>query len=179
MSEPVQGRLLILRMLITILVLPGTALVFVPAAILWLTVDPEIGLTIAEFGDTDFWFGLISSVAGIALALWTVRLFLSRGEGTPAPWDPPQKLVVAGPYRHVRNPMITSILLVLLGEALILQSSPIAGWLLMFFIVNGIYFPLSEEKGLEKRFGDDYRRYKQNVPRWLPRLSPWHDEGSA
>ena len=165
------------RMLATVLILPGTALVFVPGLILWFTADPETGLTVAGPGDVDFWIGLVAGLVGLALAIWTVRLFVSRGEGTPAPWDPPQKLVVAGPYRHVRNPMITSVLLMLFGEALIFQSSAIAGWLIVFFIINGVYFPLSEERGLEKRFGDDYRRYKQNVPRWLPRPTPWIDPG--
>ena len=166
------------RMLATVLILPGTALVFVPGLILWLTADPETGLSVAGLGEFDFWIGLVAGLVGLALALWTVRLFVTRGDGTPAPWDPPQKLVVSGPYRHVRNPMITSVLLMLFGEALIFQSSAIAGWLIVFFVVNGVYFPLSEEKGLEKRFGDNYRRYKQNVPRWLPRPTPWIDPGT-
>ena len=167
------------RMLATILILPGTALVFVPGLILWLTSDAETGLTVVGPGEVDFWIGLAAGLIGLGLAVWTVRLLVRQGEGTPAPWDPPQKLVVAGPYRHVRNPMITSVLLMLFGESLIFQSSPLAAWLIVFFVVNGVYFPLSEEKGLEQRFGDDYRRYKQNVPRWLPRLSPWNDLGTG
>lgn len=159
----------------TIIILPGTALVFVPGLIVWATMDPETGLAVAGLSDVDFWIGLAGGLAGLGLALWTVRLFAVQGEGTPAPWDPPQKLVVAGPYRHVRNPMITSVLLMLFGEALIFQSSPIAAWLIVFFVVNGVYFPLSEEKGLERRFGEDYRRYRENVPRWLPRIKPWTD----
>ncbi|MDH3737579.1 MAG: isoprenylcysteine carboxylmethyltransferase family protein [Alphaproteobacteria bacterium] len=165
-------------MLTTILILPGTALVFVPGVILWLTTDPETGLTIASRGDVDYWVGLVAAVSGLVLAVWTGRLFMILGQGTPAPWDPPQKLVVAGPYRHVRNPMITSVLLILVGESLFFQSSEIGMWMIIFFIVNGIYFPLSEEKGLEQRFGEDYRRYKQNVPRWLPRMTPWEPEAS-
>lgn len=161
------------RMLATVLILPGTALVFVPGAILWLTSDPETGLTIASRGDVDYWTGLVAVMLGLVLAVTTVRLFLTFGEGTPAPWDPPQKLVVAGPYRHVRNPMITAVLLILMGESLIFQSSAIGVWLLVFFIINGVYFPLSEEKALEQRFGDNYRIYKQNVPRWIPRMTPW------
>ncbi len=166
------------RMLATVLILPGTALVLVPGVIMWLSTDAETGLTVASPAEIDFWIGLVAGLLGLALALWTVRLFVTRGKGTPAPWDPPQKLVVAGPYRHVRNPMITSVLLMLVGEALIFQSTGIAAWLIVFFIINGVYFPLSEEKGLEKRFGDDYRRYKQNVPRWLPRPTPWTDPGA-
>ena len=107
------------------------------------------------------------------MALWTVRLFAGPGQGTPAPWDPPRRLVVDGPYRYVRNPMITSILSMLAAEALLLDTFAIAIWLVIFFVANGIYFPLSEEKGLERRFGDDYRQYKANVPRWIPRLTPW------
>lgn len=104
------------------------------------------------------------------------------GNGTPAPWDPPKKLVVRGPYRHVRNPMISGVVLLLLAESLWLQSWPIALWMMIFVIVNMIYFPLFEEKGLEERFGNDYRRYKAHVPRWVPRLRPWEpgkDERSS
>jgi protein-S-isoprenylcysteine O-methyltransferase Ste14 len=69
--------------------------------------------------------------------------------------------------------MITGVLLMLSAEALLLQSWPIAAWMMLFFIGNAIYFPLVEEKGLEKRFGNEYRDYKANVPRWIPRLRPW------
>lgn len=154
----------------TIVILPGTAIVFVPAAILWATGDD---LSLASTGGVVFWIGLVFAIGGIAMAVWTVRLFAGRGQGTPAPWDPPRKLVVHGPYRHVRNPMITSVLAMLAAEALLLDASAIAAWLVFFFIINSIYFPLSEEKGLERRFGDDYRLYKANVPRWIPRLTPW------
>ena len=166
------------RMLITVLILPGTALVFVPVLFLWATIDLEPGLKFAGLGNVEFWIGLAAWLIGLGLAVWTVRLFVIQGQGTPAPWDPPQKLVVAGPYRHVRNPMITAVLLMLVAESLFLQSSAIAAWLIIFFIINGVYFPLSEEKGLERRFGEDYLRYKRNVPRWLPRLSPWIDPGA-
>jgi protein-S-isoprenylcysteine O-methyltransferase Ste14 len=166
------------RLLVTVLVLPGTVLVVVPAILLWVSADPATGLTVAGPADFDFWLGLVGGLLGLGLAIWTARLFVTQGEGTPAPWDPPQKLVVVGPYRHVRNPMIASVLLMLFGEAMIFQSSLLAAWLIVFFAVNGVYFPLAEEKGLEQRFGDDYRRYKQNVPRWLPRLTPWIDPES-
>ncbi len=95
------------------------------------------------------------------------------GNGTPAPWDPPKKLVIRGPYCYVRNPMIISVMLMLLAEVLLFQSWPIAAWIVVFFIGNSIYFPLVEEKNLEKRFGDDYREYKAHVRRWIPRLRPW------
>ena len=103
----------------------------------------------------------------------TIRLFATRGEGTLAPWDPPRKLVVEGPYRHVRNPMISGVWFLLAGEALILGSVGIAIWLAAFAAANMVYMPLVEEPGLERRFGDDYRAYKRAVPAWIPRVTPW------
>jgi protein-S-isoprenylcysteine O-methyltransferase Ste14 len=111
--------------------------------------------------------------AGFALWLWTVRLFARVGEGTLAPWDPTLRLVVAGPYRHLRNPMITAVLAVLAGEAALFGSLPLAIWFAAFFAINWAFFWLHEEPGLERRFGADYLAYKHNVPRWLPRRTPW------
>ncbi len=56
---------------------------------------------------------------------------------------------------------------------------PLVAWLLVFVAANAIYIPLIEEPGLERRFGEDYRRYKANVPRWVPRLSPWQGPDDA
>ncbi len=95
------------------------------------------------------------------------------GEGTPAPWDPPRRLVVRGVYRRVRNPMISGVIFTLCGEALIFQSLPLAIWAALFVLANMVYIPNFEEPGLEKRVGEDYRVYKANVPRWIPRLTPW------
>jgi len=74
--------------------------------------------------------------------------------------------------------MITGALLLLLAEALFFHSWPIAAWMILFFIANSIYFPLVEEKGLEKRFGGAYLKYKARVPRWIPRLRPWEKSQS-
>jgi len=117
--------------------------------------------------------GLLATVAGLALFIVTVRLFILIGRGTIMPWDPTRKLVIAGPYRYVRNPMILGVLLVQAGEALAFASYGLALLALLFFVVNTVYFVFSEEPGLEKRFGAEYVEYKRNVPRWLPRLTPW------
>jgi protein-S-isoprenylcysteine O-methyltransferase Ste14 len=158
------------RMIRAILILPGTALFLVPMALLWTTGIPDP----ASVRGWQLWLALILLAPGLILAVWTSRLFLTLGEGTPAPWDPPRKLVVRGPYRHVRNPMISAVLVLLLAEALFFRSWPIAGWLAVFFAANAVYFPFSEEPGLEKRFGEAYRQYKKQVPRWIPRLRPWN-----
>lgn len=89
------------------------------------------------------------------------------------PRDPTKKLVVAGLYGFVRNPMILSILVVLLGEAVAFASDAILILAAAFFIINTLYFRFSEEPGLEKRFGEEYLEYKRNVPRWMPRVTPW------
>ncbi len=158
----------------TIIVLPGTVLVFVPVAILGVVEDAPFSPEFASPGQIGFWVALFAAGIGLGLSIWTVTLFMTCGEGTPAPWDPPKKLVVRGPYRHVRNPMITGVVLILFAEALLFQSWPIAVWMIVFLIGNAVYFPLIEEKGLEKRFGDDYREYKAHVPRWIPRLRAWN-----
>jgi protein-S-isoprenylcysteine O-methyltransferase Ste14 len=117
--------------------------------------------------------GVALIALGLALVTWTVTLFARIGRGTLAPWDPTARLVVAGPYRHVRNPMICGVLAVLLGEAALFSSLPLLVWFGVVFALNAIYFPLVEEPGLSQRFGADYERYRGNVPRWLPRFRPW------
>ena len=105
----------------------------------------------------------------------TISLFFKYGEGTLAPWTPTQKLVVRGIYRHVRNPMISGVCAVLLGEALVLGSVSVLYWFGFVLLLNMIYLPLVEEPGLAQRFGAEYLRYQQHVPRWIPRLRPWRD----
>lgn len=161
------------RLLRVVIILPGVVLVVVPAIIILATANTGAAMRYLGPADPGFWVGLIVGAIGLGFATWTVRLFISRGEGTPAPWDPPRKLVIRGPYRHVRNPMITSVYFMLFAETLILNAWTIAVWLLVFFLVNAIYIPRSEEPALEARFGDDYRRYKANVPRWFPNPFPW------
>lgn len=156
-----------------IIVLPGTVLVFVPALLLWRAAGTPAAMSPAGPAQARFWIGLVPATVGLVLAVWTTRLFVAVGRGTPAPWDPPRTLIVRGPYRHVRNPMITGVLLMLGAESLLLGSWPVAGWALFFLVITTIYLAVIEEPELERRFGEDYRRYGANVPRWIPRTSPW------
>ncbi|MDR0445035.1 MAG: hypothetical protein LBG98_01990 [Puniceicoccales bacterium] len=66
--------------------------------------------------------------------------------------------------------------MMLIAESLLLHSGYIFILFILFWAGNMIYFPFFEEKDLEKRFGEDYRRYKHNVPRWIPRWSAWKAE---
>ncbi len=154
----------VLRHLTAIGLLPGTAAIVVPALILG-TNGSHIG----------WWsvFGVPLAVAGLLLMARTITLFARVGRGTLAPWDPTSRLVIRGPYRHVRNPMISGVMAVLLGEAVFFGSWALAVWFACFALVNAVWMPLVEEPGLEQRFGDDYRAYREAVPRWIPRLRAW------
>jgi protein-S-isoprenylcysteine O-methyltransferase Ste14 len=117
--------------------------------------------------------GAVVLALGLALVVTTIRQFATEGRGTLAPWDPPQHFVVTGLYRHVRNPMITGVILVLCGEALLFRSNRVLEWTVTFAVINMVYIPLLEEPMLEARFGEEYREYKRNVRRWIPRLRAW------
>lgn len=117
--------------------------------------------------------GAIVILCGLCLFIYTVFLFKKVGKGTIAPWSPKKKLVINGPYRYCRNPMISGVLFILIGEAILLSSTSILIWSAIFFVVNTIYFLISEEPALLAQFGEDYKRYKSHVPRWLPRTKPF------
>lgn len=159
------------RHALAILALPFMVTVIVPA---WLSLAYSAPWTFPDsfVGSLALAAGLIALLVGLALFVACVIHF-HQEEGTLAPWDPPRGLVVKGAYRYVRNPMISGVILVLLGEALVLRSLPHLCWMLAFTLLNLVYIPLSEEPGLERRFGDAYQRYRANVPRFIPRLTPW------
>lgn len=120
--------------------------------------------------------GIVIGLSGLALMLISIVLMIRIARSTVMPWDPSKNLVIQGPYRYLRNPMILGVIILLFGEAVVLSSYGIAILAGVFFILNTAYFVFFEEPSLEERFGEAYRRYKANVPRWLPRLKPWHPE---
>jgi protein-S-isoprenylcysteine O-methyltransferase Ste14 len=155
-----------------ILVLPFTVLVLVP---LWLLDRPDAAITWPESfaGWLVALLGVVVLAGGVALAAFCIARFFTEGRGTLAPWDPPVELVVRGPYAYVRNPMISGVVLTLIGEAMVLRSVPHATWAATFAAANAVYLPLVEEPMLRARFGGSYERYCRNVPRLIPRLRPW------
>jgi len=164
----------LLRHLLSIAILPFTVLVLVPV---WIARANGIAPALAEAGAGRALQagGLALLALGLVLFVSSLRRFAGEGEGTLAPWDPPRKLVIRGPYRHVRNPMISGVVFVLFAEALLLLSWPHALWALAFLALNLVYIPLMEEPQLVRRFGAPYREYCRHVPRVLPRLRPWQD----
>lgn len=156
-----------------IIILPINVLVVIPGVLLFFFKSyPAMG-SAYPFSMVIYLIAVVLAVLSITLMLWTVLLFTKKGNGTPAPWDPPKKFIVLGPYRYVRNPMLIGVISFLLSEAIIFGSLPIFIMLVCFLIINMLYFPLVEEKDLEKRFGNTYLEYKKNVPRWIPRLRPY------
>lgn len=115
--------------------------------------------------------GCLFIAMGIALyfacAFWGFAL---RGKGTPAPIDPPKKLVEEGPYRIVRNPMYWSVALVMLGEGLVFHSLALVELAAALFAGANLFVLFYEEPHLKRVFGVQYEEYCRRVPRWLPRF---------
>jgi len=163
------------RHLASIAALPFAVTVVVP---LWVARRNNISVTLGSTG-----LEIVAQNAGVVLMAFglflfasSLRRFATEGEGTLAPWDPPRRLVLRGPYRYVRNPMISGVLFILFGEALLLLSRPHLAWALIFLAANAVWIPLFEESDLRRRFGDSYVEYCRHVPRLFPRLRPWEPE---
>ena len=111
------------------------------------------------------------TLAAFALIAWCNGLFLARGEGTAHPFAAKTKrLVIAGPYRYVRNPMMWGVGSLLVGLALWTGISGLWVALGIFLTFILLFVPLYEERDMERRFGEEYREYCRRVPRWVPRL---------
>jgi len=166
---------MLIRHLLSIAALPFVVTVAVP---IWLMRTNNIALMLGTTGSRILAqaAGLLLLAFGLFLFTSSLRRFATEGEGTLAPWDPPRRLVARGPYRYVRNPMISGVLFVLFGEALILVSQPHLMWALIFLGMNIVVIPLVEEPGLRRRFGASYVEYCRHVPRLIPRLHPWEPE---
>ncbi len=115
--------------------------------------------------------GIITITAGLFLMVKSITDISNKGDGTLAPWSPTKKLVVTGLYRYVRNPMIIGVLITLIGESICTGSRKIFIWAIIFFIINNVFFFFFEERNLAKKFGEEYRKYKKEVPRWIPKFN--------
>jgi protein-S-isoprenylcysteine O-methyltransferase Ste14 len=111
--------------------------------------------------------------AGIAALFESARRFVYAGRGTLVPTAPTEHLVVSGFYRYVRNPMYVGVLIALAGETALFERRVMAAYLVIVWLVTHLFMCLYEEPTLTGRYGDEYLRFKRNVPRWVPRLRPW------
>jgi protein-S-isoprenylcysteine O-methyltransferase Ste14 len=121
----------------------------------------------AEIGGAQI-LGIIVANIGVIVALSCIFTFVWIGHGTPAPFDPPRRLVIRGPYRFVRNPMYLGAGLTMLGAALFYRSVGLVIYCAVFLLVSGLFVVLYEEPTLRRTFGPEYEAYCQRVRRWWP-----------
>jgi protein-S-isoprenylcysteine O-methyltransferase Ste14 len=145
------------RALFAFLVLPGTFAFLVPVLL----------LTSQVRGRGVHLPGLIPLVLGTTLLLWCVREFYVAGKGTLAPWAPPQKLVVTGPYRYSRNPIYIAVGMILCGWALAFHSRALTVYAVVVMFAFHFRVVLGEEPWLAQTHGEQWVQYKARVPRWL------------
>ena len=156
-----------------VLILPFNVVITIPLLVFLFTKN-SFTYDLINFKQPFFYISVLLLGLGLWLSIWSVRTFyIEGGEGTPGPWNPVSNLIVFGPYRYVRNPMILGVLFLLLFESVFFSSLPFFFWFIIFFILNIIYFKNFEEKDLIKRFGSSYEEYQKNVQMFLPKFLPY------
>jgi len=143
----------------------GAVLVYLPAQTLsWTGVRGPERLGLPQVA------GIIATACGAALAVWCILNFAIIGRGTPAPFDPPRRLVVRGPYRFVRNPMYLGASLAIAGAALYYQTAALLAYVGVFLLLMHLVVVSYEEPTLWQSFGEEYEAYCRQVRRWWPRM---------
>jgi protein-S-isoprenylcysteine O-methyltransferase Ste14 len=157
-----------------VLILPGNVLITIPFLI-FLFSRNSYSYYLVGFDNFLFYVSMFFLAFGLLLSIWSVRTFyIKGGEGTPGPWRPISNLIISGPYRYVRNPMILGVVNLLLFESALFTSISFLLWATVFFIGNIIYFKIFEERELIKRFGTDYENYKNEVPMIFPKFTAYN-----
>ena len=127
--------------------------------------------------------GAVLLVAGLIALVGAFVRFVVEGFGTPAPVAAPERLVIGGVYRYVRNPMYVAVLAAIVGQALLLGQLGLLLYAVAAWVVVAAFVRFYEEPTLTRRFGADYDAYRREVPAWWPRLRPWEpgerDESGA
>ena len=159
-------RSMIVSILFTVFGGPAIAVVYAP---LWIT---HFRIPAGE----PWWQMALAGVliaAGLAPGLESIWRFVAVGLGTLMPKVPTERLVASGFYRHVRNPMYVGVLVALAGELILFRSRNLAVYAVLLGLGLHLFVCLYEERALTRRYGEEYLRFKRNVPRWVPRLTPW------
>lgn len=157
--------------LIWLVIAPGLIAGYIPWAISrWRMHPPFLGTSATR------WLGVLLIAVGLPMLLEAFARFALQGRGTPAPVLPPERLVVFGLYRHVRNPMYVAITALIIGQGLLLGDPRLLGLAMVVWLTFHPFVLLYEEPRLKKRFGADYEAYRAAVPRWIPRTTPWRWE---
>jgi protein-S-isoprenylcysteine O-methyltransferase Ste14 len=145
---------------------------------LWFWLLPQwLGFRVDTTGTARWrWLAAVPSVLGFSVALRCVWDFAWTGHGSPAPFAPPQRLVVVGFYRYVRNPIYVGGAAGWIGLWIVFGHASLAGIATAAAAILGVHLfvVLYEEPTLRKKFGSDYEKYCRNVRRWWPRVQGWH-----
>ena len=151
----------VLKTFVFTVFVPGTVAGYVP----WRLRQDAASVTGAEE-----WMSIAVIVIGVAIYLYTAFWgFALIGGGTPAPIAPTKILVVRGLHRYVRNPMYLGVALVIGGQAWLFHSPHIAIYMLFMLLTAHLFVLFYEEPALSKQFGEEYKRYRETVPRWIPK----------
>lgn len=157
---------LFLKNLVLFVFLVASVLVVVPLVLVWLSG----GLLAFSLGELRF-LGLVPISVGLVFMLNMFVYFASDGKGTPAPFDPPKKLVTGGLFCYVRNPGYIGAVFIIVGEGVLLEVAVIFGYAAFMWIMFHLYVVFFEEPSLKEKFGKAYEKYVKTVPRWIPRLA--------
>jgi protein-S-isoprenylcysteine O-methyltransferase Ste14 len=145
----------------------GLVLIYVPARLLsWSGIVRPVVMEVPQIA------GMVIGAAGAAVALWCIFTLASVGKGTPAPFDPPRRLVMQGPYRFVRNPMYIGAGLALVGAGFFYELLLVLGYSGLFFLAMHLFVVWHEEPALRRTFGQEYEAYCGRVRRWRPGVRP-------
>jgi protein-S-isoprenylcysteine O-methyltransferase Ste14 len=119
--------------------------------------------------------GVVLISAGMAALVYSFVRFVVEGIGTPAPVAPTERLVVGGLYRYVRNPMYVAVLAIIIGQALLFGQWSLIWYALVAGGAMAAFARFYEEPNLARQFGSQYDLYRDNVPGWWPRVTPWDE----
>ena len=148
-----------------LLVAPGVVAGLVPWAITGWRVETDSAPTRVV--------GAFMVGIGVAFLLHGFARFVIEGMGTPAPVAPPERLVIGGAYRYVRNPMYLALEAVIVGQVLFFGQAVLLAWAAAVGLAVFTFVRLYEEPTLAQQFGQSYEAYRRAVPGWLPRPTPW------
>jgi len=154
----------VLGSLLFLVLAPGVVALYLPWRLSgWRTQPPLFGL------EATRWLGVLLIALGTPALLDAFARFALQGRGTPAPVLPPERLVVHGLYRFVRNPMYVAVVSIILGQALLLGSVELLAYAAVIWLGFHVFVLAYEEPALRRQFGQAYRDYCAAVPRWIPR----------
>jgi protein-S-isoprenylcysteine O-methyltransferase Ste14 len=160
-----MNRFILMRTLVYASLFIGLLLIYVPARLLsW------SGMVRPEALDLPQVIGMLIGTLGAFLAFWCISTFATLGKGTPAPFDPPRRLVTRGPYRFVRNPMYIGAGLALAGASLFYESLFLLSYAVIFLLISHLFVIRYEEPTLLRTFGSEYEQYCREAKRWWPRF---------